>query len=213
MSSTLNVAACDICKSRATKARFRSCRIVICQRCVTFLCATQIHTPTLLQSIQRVAERICSDLDFTNPYQCDSSSAAQQLASMMMKGETTVPQSKLLREFEFECLKKRWKPSPWIPSKLRTGDIAKYLCAMTKKLVNGTELSRRSEDWNALRLQIVQQDKFLCQICERKAASKHVHHIVPLSRFGTNHPNNLITLCIRCHSRQHPDIKLTKGLN
>lgn len=35
-------------------------------------------------------------------------------------------------------------------------------------------------------------------------AAKDVHHIVPLSRGGTNSLSNLISLCANCHIRRHP---------
>jgi hypothetical protein len=54
------------------------------------------------------------------------------------------------------------------------------------------------------------QDGHECVICRRPAREKetHVHHIIPLSQFGTNHWNNLATLCFPCHARQHPDIDM-----
>lgn len=42
-----------------------------------------------------------------------------------------------------------------------------------------------------------------CQMCgdERDGRVLDVHHIVPVSAGGTNHPDNLITLCISCHRK------------
>jgi len=42
----------------------------------------------------------------------------------------------------------------------------------------------------------------LCQACER-AFAVHVHHIKPLSDGGTNAPDNLQSLCLKCHRAAH----------
>jgi hypothetical protein len=51
------------------------------------------------------------------------------------------------------------------------------------------------------------RDQFVCVICDRfpKGSELHVHHIIPLSFFGTNYEQNLATLCYSCHKRQHPN--------
>lgn len=55
---------------------------------------------------------------------------------------------------------------------------------------------------------IRKRDSFLCVICKKRprGSELHVHHIIPLSRYGTNSRANLVTLCLSCHRRQHPEI-------
>lgn len=38
----------------------------------------------------------------------------------------------------------------------------------------------------------------------------HVHHVIPLSHYGTNTDSNLVTLCHPCHNKQHPGFQVTR---
>ena len=57
-----------------------------------------------------------------------------------------------------------------------------------------------------------QRDSYVCVICSRvpKGSELHVHHIIPLSFFGTNNTQNLATLCYACHNRQHPEFEVQR---
>lgn len=93
------------------------------------------------------------------------------------------------------------------------------------KFVKGRQLATKSkrvtvtnelygEDWDKRSAYVKRRDNYTCQIS--KIANKtckgyypppftkllHVHHIVPLPK-GSNHPNNLITLCRECHGWIH----------
>lgn len=52
------------------------------------------------------------------------------------------------------------------------------------------------------------RDHWQCTICIRKprGSELHVHHIIPLSCFGTNARSNLATVCLACHRKQHPEV-------
>lgn len=56
-----------------------------------------------------------------------------------------------------------------------------------------------------LRDEIIKRDKLTCQICGSRKQKKNleVHHIIPLSNGGIDHPTNLITLCLHCHDREN----------
>lgn len=41
-----------------------------------------------------------------------------------------------------------------------------------------------------------------CQ-CGCRRVSRHIHHIKPRCEGGTDHPNNLLMLCNRCHTAHH----------
>lgn len=58
------------------------------------------------------------------------------------------------------------------------------------------------QDWLELRSRILLRDLFRCRECNY---FKHleVHHIIPKSKGGTDDPDNLITLCGRCHAKKH----------
>lgn len=49
----------------------------------------------------------------------------------------------------------------------------------------------------------------LCEEClkqGRMVPVQEVHHIVPVSRGGTNSENNLMSLCRSCHNRKHIEL-------
>ena len=56
---------------------------------------------------------------------------------------------------------------------------------------------------NSLRLSIFERDKFKCVYCGLSAkdgAVLNVDHILPMSKGGSNEPNNLQTLCRACNN-------------
>jgi DEAD/DEAH box helicase domain-containing protein len=73
-------------------------------------------------------------------------------------------------------------------------------------------------DWDTLRAAVLKRDHHLCQVCgkQQNKSSLHVHHKQPLRGFSSyteaNHPDNLITLCPRCHKRAESVVKINSGL-
>jgi len=64
--------------------------------------------------------------------------------------------------------------------------------------------SRYPENWNKLRWAIFKEYDFICQKCGRyKKGDLHLHHKTPLGLGGTNHKDNLIPLCSKCHMKEH----------
>jgi hypothetical protein len=61
--------------------------------------------------------------------------------------------------------------------------------------------------WPKVHITILRRDRFTCQDCGRqgrqvvagKLRGLEVHHIIPRSEGGTDHPTNLKTVCIECH--------------
>ena len=55
---------------------------------------------------------------------------------------------------------------------------------------------------NATRKAVYRRDGFRCALCD---STKYIqiHHVIPRSRGGGNHPHNLITLCADCHAMAH----------
>lgn len=54
------------------------------------------------------------------------------------------------------------------------------------------------------RLKILERDEYTCQWCltNLSASKLEVHHIIPRSKGGNDHPANLITLCLACHKKE-----------
>jgi len=92
----------------------------------------------------------------------------------------------------------------------------KYIRAYNHNLLAGkTKYSRPDEKFMLkLRDNIKRQDGYRCKICSKygKNVELHVHHIIPIDKYGSNHPNNLITLCHSCHNKQHPGFQVSRNL-
>lgn len=61
------------------------------------------------------------------------------------------------------------------------------------------------EDWNSIKKEVYNRDNYICQNCGVKVESKiktrlHVYHVVPTSRGGKFHPDNLSTVCDSCYN-------------
>lgn len=67
-------------------------------------------------------------------------------------------------------------------------------------------MSDYPEDWEDFREHALRRDSYRCRNCG-SVVDLNVHHIVPLSQGGTNHLDNLVTLCLRCHSGVHPHMR------
>ena len=63
-------------------------------------------------------------------------------------------------------------------------------------------------DWEDLRKEILQRDNYRCQEGNEECNGPlQIHHIIPLSRGGSNDPDNLITLCYYHHSLKHDHMR------
>lgn len=65
--------------------------------------------------------------------------------------------------------------------------------------------------WSRIREAIKERDGRKCALCQATNTRLHVHHKVPLRMFDTpsqaNVPDNLITLCTKCHSKEEAKLK------
>lgn len=59
--------------------------------------------------------------------------------------------------------------------------------------------------WWATSKPIRERDKGKCFYCG--APATEVHHIIPLSRGGTNSPFNMVLVCHRCHALHHKHMR------
>lgn len=60
-------------------------------------------------------------------------------------------------------------------------------------------------NWDSLRHLVYARDRNRCTVCgdRGRKVELHAHHVVPLSRGGTNTLDNLVTLCSECHRMAH----------
>lgn len=77
-----------------------------------------------------------------------------------------------------------------------------------------TEYARpEPSEYEELKNRIRARDSYRCVCCLRGFAQGelHVHHVLPLSCYGTNCESNLVTLCHPCHNKQHPGFQVTRS--
>jgi len=54
--------------------------------------------------------------------------------------------------------------------------------------------------WSSVRRQVLVRDGNICQVCGgQRSGALHIHHICKRTEGGTDHLDNLITVCNRCH--------------
>lgn len=58
-------------------------------------------------------------------------------------------------------------------------------------------------DWEERRTEVIEDCSRTCVTCSSTHAPLHVHHIVPLSKGGSNDLSNLVALCENCHEDAH----------
>jgi len=64
------------------------------------------------------------------------------------------------------------------------------------------------DDWDERRRRVYERDGYTCQSCGSQGGKAgntelHAHHIIPISRGGSNKLSNLTTLCKECHNQKH----------
>jgi 5-methylcytosine-specific restriction endonuclease McrA len=57
-------------------------------------------------------------------------------------------------------------------------------------------------EYNKLKNRILERDGWTCQCCG-SSINLQVHHLVTRSQLGLDVLDNLMTLCVACHRRQH----------
>lgn len=62
------------------------------------------------------------------------------------------------------------------------------------------------KDWSATTKSVKQRDAGKCVECG-STKDVQLHHIIPLTKGGTNHGFNLISLCETCHCKRHAHMK------
>jgi len=77
---------------------------------------------------------------------------------------------------------------------------------------------RYGPEWDTLRKSILTRDEYRCRVCGKRQEETqlHIHHQQPLrsfhSRQEANQPENLVTLCPRCHQRVENVVRVKSGL-
>jgi len=70
------------------------------------------------------------------------------------------------------------------------------------RMHRNVDKSYTPKDWDDRRGYVLSRDGNKCRKCGGKSGLQ-VHHIVPRSQKINHHVDNLITLCVYCHSKEH----------
>ncbi|MGD1838327.1 MAG: HNH endonuclease [Nitrososphaeraceae archaeon] len=54
-------------------------------------------------------------------------------------------------------------------------------------------------NWNKIKQEVLERDKYICQICLKQFTNLEVHHVIPKRSKGLDSLNNLFTVCKICH--------------
>lgn len=67
-------------------------------------------------------------------------------------------------------------------------------------------------NWNQIIKLVKKRDNYTCQSCKKTfpacSTFLQVHHILELSKGGSNEPSNLVTLCKLCHTQKHEHLRV-----
>lgn len=74
---------------------------------------------------------------------------------------------------------------------------------MSESSVSLRALANVNSTWDEQRQAAMGRDGYACQECRYSGGRLHVHHEVPRSNGGTDHVDNLETLCPDCHADRH----------
>lgn len=89
-------------------------------------------------------------------------------------------------------------------SKLKATRIGRKTGSTAYKAGQTTRIRRNNaytDNWFEISAAVKRRDGYCCRKCGSDE-DLEVHHIIPVSKGGTNSQANLITLCHRCHKRQ-----------
>lgn len=77
--------------------------------------------------------------------------------------------------------------------------IAAYLSSAVQKKSVARDLGVTVSEWQQMRLKVFARDAHACQYCGSTDVSLDCDHVVPLSRGGITHLDNLVSSCFRCN--------------
>jgi len=183
---------CRICQRDFQQLRFKTADIGICGRCTHYLnenpepaAAAQARIAEMLgRGIQR---RAYADLESDEEWK--RRRAAQRLDDMDSAVEDALPgwMNRLLADPDNR--NKNFKM------------MRAYRRGMLR--MNGPVHWSYPSNWKDVARAARERDGRVCKRCGASGIPLDVHHIVYLSRYGTNQKSNLVTLCRPCHEREH----------
>lgn len=181
---------CRICRHTFKALKFKTEHIGICTRCVNSL----------------------------NGQQAPASLAQARLAEMLARGMSRNAERDLESLENWKRRKAQWTVEnfhtaleqalpDWITKLLANPDNStrdfKIMRAHRRGLLRMDGFADYPSTWPEIARNIRARDGMRCVACGAGDQILDVHHIVYLSRHGTNQQHNLVTLCRPCHEKEH----------
>jgi 5-methylcytosine-specific restriction endonuclease McrA len=187
------VATCQICQREFAKLRFQTEHINICTRCVNTL--NDFDEPAIYAQ-QRIREMLSRGM-------LKRATTEQNEADEQWKRTKAV-----LTLNNFEQAVDQAFPG-WLNRLLAKPDNTtknyKQMRAHRRGLLRLEEGRQWTYpgNWSDVARRIRSRDGYRCIDCGEASSALHVHHIIYLSKYGTNQQGNLVTLCRPCHEKEH----------
>lgn len=196
------MANCHICLQDRTRLKFSTRRMKICRWCVTTL---NREAMTVSEAEARRAAALHSYLfaRYTG-YLSSVDAALREKGDWGLRTLDDFVERIRAGGFSRQC-----------------GDVRdqsveiKIIRAWKKGLIlPGRQYTAYPKNWPFTAAYIKHLDKERCNRCRKSRSDDpdlilHAHHIVHRSWGGSNNRKNLVTLCLGCHQKQHPDVVIT----
>ena len=77
----------------------------------------------------------------------------------------------------------------------------------TTSIKHGTRADGYPTNWEEIIRAVRERDGYRCTQCGETSVVLHVHHVIPLSKGGSNSMSNLVTLCEKHHTAKHDHMR------
>ena len=95
---------------------------------------------------------------------------------------------------------KQFAPELGIDTSRQMNLLTNAVSTKLNKEFGGNEPKRKRTLTNSIKVEVFKRDNYTCQECGAgREAKLHVHHLIPVSRGGTDEMSNLVTLCDSCN--------------
>src|SRR5690625_1885647 len=75
---------------------------------------------------------------------------------------------------------------------------------MIDPTIGGVDYQRgQTYSYHDVRYFVFARDDYACQVCKKKNKILNTHHIIYTSHGGSNRADNLITVCVDCHTHKN----------
>jgi hypothetical protein len=89
------------------------------------------------------------------------------------------------------------------PTQKRQRDLARQVSEeemAEKSLERALEKEATDLAWSRRREMVLERDNYACQLCGLVGFTRfHIHHVLKRTEGGTDHLDNLVTVCPKCH--------------